>query len=262
MNQSFQVQAGRVRRAFSLVELLVVLAIIGILVAVLLPMIATVRQEAYKATCGSNMRSIGVAMLCFVNDHDRKLPNMTYLTVSNFGEPNAPENFLAPMAKYMENDIKRLACPAVPVRQVQLGPFGIPTPLSDTNYVANGVALGAPLRQVHRPSQIVWLQELNERNNTAGTRPAPYYPLNKEYGLWHDSQYYASGGETVGIAHNLYKNLGGNFLFIDGHVEYRLGPGVTSGDFGLVPDEAWSPTNSFGPDHGGGGPGGGYTAKL
>ena len=53
------------RRAFTLVEMLVVVAIIGVLIALLLPAIQSAREAARRAACSSNIRQIGVAIQNF-----------------------------------------------------------------------------------------------------------------------------------------------------------------------------------------------------
>jgi prepilin-type N-terminal cleavage/methylation domain-containing protein len=60
--------------AFTLIELLTVIAIIGILAAILIPVVGRVRESARSAVCLSNLRQIGTAALLFSEANKDKLP--------------------------------------------------------------------------------------------------------------------------------------------------------------------------------------------
>lgn len=59
---------------FTLIELLTVIAIIGILAAILVPVVGRVRISASKAVAISNFRQIGVAIQVFLAENNDRLP--------------------------------------------------------------------------------------------------------------------------------------------------------------------------------------------
>lgn len=73
------------RRAFTLIELLVVVAIIGILAAILFPVFARAREQARKASCSSNLKQIGLALLQYRQDYDEKFPRNHNVDLGQLG---------------------------------------------------------------------------------------------------------------------------------------------------------------------------------
>lgn len=61
-------------RAFTLIELLTVIAIIAILAAILIPTVGKVRSVAKSANCKSNLRQIGQQLVLYANDNKLTLP--------------------------------------------------------------------------------------------------------------------------------------------------------------------------------------------
>jgi prepilin-type N-terminal cleavage/methylation domain-containing protein len=59
---------------FSLVEILVVLAVIGLLTSIIVPAVGRARGQAYVITCRANLRSLGVASLMYAQDNAGRLP--------------------------------------------------------------------------------------------------------------------------------------------------------------------------------------------
>lgn len=60
--------------AFTLVELLVVISIIGVLAALLLPSLAQSKAKAQRIKCVNNLKQLGYAIEMFGGEHDQRLP--------------------------------------------------------------------------------------------------------------------------------------------------------------------------------------------
>lgn len=93
------------RRAFTLVELLVVIAIIGVLVGLLLPALQSARSAARSATCKNNMRQIGLALHQYCNTHGGEFPDWSHTT------GGIDKSWIYTLAEYFENVDALRICP-------------------------------------------------------------------------------------------------------------------------------------------------------
>jgi prepilin-type N-terminal cleavage/methylation domain-containing protein/prepilin-type processing-associated H-X9-DG protein len=71
---------GLRRAAFTLIELLLVIAIIGILASMLMPAIGSMKQRADSIACSSNLRTIGAAVQLYLQDHNQNFPSINPAT--------------------------------------------------------------------------------------------------------------------------------------------------------------------------------------
>ena len=71
-------------KAFTLIELLTVIAIIGILAAILIPVASSARQAAQQSKNISTIRNLSMASFVFADDNDGKMPLSTYADGSPF----------------------------------------------------------------------------------------------------------------------------------------------------------------------------------
>ena len=63
-------------RAFTLVEMLVVISIIAVLAALLFPVVGMMQKKGYQSACISNLRQVLTAANLAANDNDGRFPNM------------------------------------------------------------------------------------------------------------------------------------------------------------------------------------------
>lgn len=60
--------------AFTLVELLVTITIIGLLVGILTPSLASARRAAQRTTCGGQLQQIGIGLRSYLNESNDRFP--------------------------------------------------------------------------------------------------------------------------------------------------------------------------------------------
>ena len=65
---------SELHRAFTLVELLVVIGIIAVLISILLPTLSNVRRQANTLQCSSNMRQVATALIMYINENKGTFP--------------------------------------------------------------------------------------------------------------------------------------------------------------------------------------------
>src|SRR4051812_2567352 len=77
-------------RAFTLVEMLVVISIIAVLAALLLPAVNMAREAGRRASCSNNMRNLAIAAQGFDSAKGYYPPSRTYWNDANYRSTNMP----------------------------------------------------------------------------------------------------------------------------------------------------------------------------
>jgi len=215
-------------RGFTLIELLVVIAIIAILASILFPVFARARENGRRAACMSNMRQLGMLVAQYTQDYDNRTP-LRHADSPNYAFPGSPINYWKGLRPYsMSREI--LLCRSVSTPHPTSTMFDA-THFDDTNYAANGVVFGTNTASFPNPAELILFQENRYRITYAIQRPT-FDGVN--FTNWHNT---VAGSEEWSNVHM----EGGNLVFADGHVKWRKGVTLRSGEFGLVPgDHTWS----------------------
>lgn len=209
-------------RAFTLIELLTVIAIIGILAAIIIPVTGKVRESARAVQCTSNQRQIAAALLLNASENKNMLLAVSapswppgtngvnawfyelWPYVGYPAEARSKANQFSALPKFNNKNV--FICPSVSAQQSStlcykagqtpngnLYSYGIN---SLNNPVAQNNSLlrePTPLNNVANPSRTVMICE---SSFVAGTE---YHYLNTEYGM-------------------LPHGRAANFAYFDGHV--------------------------------------------
>ena len=79
---------ARGRRAFTLIDLLVSLAVIAVLIRLLLPSLAGVRETTRQVVCRSNVRQLGIGIAIYAEDQKDMMPSSIYAPSIGPSEPH------------------------------------------------------------------------------------------------------------------------------------------------------------------------------
>jgi prepilin-type N-terminal cleavage/methylation domain-containing protein/prepilin-type processing-associated H-X9-DG protein len=188
----------KVSRAFTLVELLVVISIISLLMAILLPALGKARAAANKTYCMSNLRQIGVVMRSYLDDNRDIFPLACAYPWEN---PDANSTgYAPPITKVLGpliKDTKVFICKADTVKKYY-------KMVGNTSYWYNGItAAGPPIWlagitiQQYPPVQAGAKEKNIQVMSDFSSTPPPHPAIGKSrsggvnylYADWHVSNY-------------------------------------------------------------------------
>ena len=102
------------KRAFTLIEMLVVSAIIAILAALLLPVLNRAKHAAQQSVCVSNVRQLNLAVHMYADEHGNELRALTNRDAIYVSYKESVLPYLGRSVNQTNDAL--FACPARPVR--------------------------------------------------------------------------------------------------------------------------------------------------
>ena len=199
------------RHGFSLIELLVTIAIISILVAILLPTIHLVRESAKGARCIAHLRQLHLALLTYGEEHRGAMPpsHLAYSTGENFW-------WMTNLAPYLEAT-RVDADDYVKIRRTSVI-WGCPNLVNNPSYpTANGYGMN-PYLELPNLTPVYTSARYNDQDVDAGFYykvfhlPALTYPTSRP--LFCDSTEPFGPGPDASMSRHLGRLAA---LYGDGH---------------------------------------------
>jgi prepilin-type processing-associated H-X9-DG protein/prepilin-type N-terminal cleavage/methylation domain-containing protein len=196
----------------TLIELLIVIAIVAILAAIAIPTINGARQKAVEAKCISNLRQIGIAFQGYLSEHDNTYPDS--IGGGSSGRwVHALDDYVGADGQGYATEV--FHCPRTPKAQYTTTPGGNAVGLYGFNdYVAGSGNARARRKivQIRNPSRLVIMAEhAFDRDAGAHLSPDDPYPKSPRGAAANHQP-----GKTPAQA---AENGRGNYLYADGHVE-------------------------------------------